>query len=190
LRPIRRFCFRRSRPCYPNSFGTGSHRIETISASAFAPEPERTENINVAVASTARAAWPSLQTRLLVRPPPAPRLSSRHARYRFGSIPSRVPGRRGARLGADPRHGQPHFRSQTNLSQSGCFKLGGVPAPIYAIYEMMATCPSHPPCKSSERCSQTAAPHFWLACTAGFARQFRWAGEAVHLETVARRSAR
>jgi hypothetical protein len=60
LRPIRRFCFRRSRPCYPNSFSTGSHRVETINASAFAPEAERTENMNVAVASTARAAWPSL----------------------------------------------------------------------------------------------------------------------------------
>jgi glycosyltransferase involved in cell wall biosynthesis len=40
---------------------------------------------------------------------------------------------------------------------------------------MMATCPAHPPCKSSERRSQTAAPHFRRACTADFARQFRWA---------------
>jgi hypothetical protein len=69
LRPIRRFCLRRSRPCYPNSFGAGSHRIETISASAVAPEPERTENINVAVASTTRATWPGCRTRLLVLPP-------------------------------------------------------------------------------------------------------------------------
>jgi hypothetical protein len=105
LRPIRRFCFRRSRPCYPNSFGTGSHRIQTISASAFAPEPERTENINIAAASTARAAWPSLQTRLLVRPPPpAPRLSSRHPRAtgldqsRRGSPAEGEPGH-----SADPR---------------------------------------------------------------------------------------
>jgi hypothetical protein len=69
LRPIRRFCFRRSRPCYPNSFGTRWHSIETINASAFAPEPQHTENINVAVASTARAAWPWWRKRLLVRPP-------------------------------------------------------------------------------------------------------------------------
>ena len=69
LRPIRRFCFRRSRPCYPNSFGTGSHPPRKISASAFAPEPECIGNVDVAVASTARTTWQSLQTRLTVRPP-------------------------------------------------------------------------------------------------------------------------
>jgi hypothetical protein len=95
-----RFCFWSSHSCYPNSFGTGSHCVETISASAFALE--RTENINVAVTSTARAACRRCRRACFSDGPRGawPQFSA-PAHYRFGSIPSLVAGRR------EPRPGPP-----------------------------------------------------------------------------------
>ena len=118
LRPIRRFCFRRSRPCYPNSFGTGSHPPRKIGASAFAPEPERIGNVDVAVASTARTTWQSLQTRLTVRPP-CGASSQFSARALSGLDQSHCCHRpTEPRRGADPRRATPLLLANELFSKS------------------------------------------------------------------------